>query len=165
MLSTPISMGTVLGGELLGRVAVAVFQGIIIISGTSLMFGVNWGDPIGAAAIFLLFALGAGGVGMLMGAVFKRYQQAEGVGVMIGIGMGALGGAMVPLSIMRMFSPTLYQVAHATPHAWGISAFEQLVLYGGTVSDILPQLAVLAGFAAVVIALGTWRLRIALTRG
>jgi len=165
MLSTPTSMRTVLGGELLGRVAVALFQGLIIIVGTSLMFGVDWGDPIGAAATFILFALGAGGVGMLMGAVFKRHQQAEGVGVMIGIGMAALGGAMVPLSVMRVFSQTLYRVAHITPHAWGISAFEQLVLYGGGISDVLPQLGVLATFAAAVIALGAWRLRIALTRG
>ena len=66
---------------------------------------------------------------------------------------------------MRIFSPTLYNVAHITPHAWGIGAFEQLTMNSATIGDILPQLAVLAGFAVVMIALGAWRLRAALTRG
>ena len=72
---------------------------------------------------------------------------------------------MVPLSIMELFSPTLYEIAHITPHAWGIEAFEELILYGGTINDIWLQLGVLAAFAAVMMGLGTWRLHVALTRG
>ena len=163
MLSTPTSVGTILLGELGGRFAVALAQGLLIIFGTALVFGVDWGDPLGAAAIFVLFSLGAAGVGMLMGATFKNDQQAGGVGVMLGIGMGALGGCMIPLSIMQLFSPTLYQVAHVTPHAWGVGAYEELILRGGTIADIGLQLSVLGGFAAVVLVLGSWRLRAALT--
>jgi len=164
MLSTPTSIGSILAGEALGRFSVALFQGLIIILGTALLFGVDWGDPVGAAATFTLFALGASGVGMLMGAVFKNDQQAGAVGVILGIGLGALGGAMVPLTIVEIFSPTMYRVAHITPHAWGIRAFEELILRGGTVADITLELAVLAAFAVVVLALGTWRLRVALTK-
>ena len=164
MLSTPTSVRTILMGEALGRLSVALFQGLLIIVGTALFFGVDWGDPLGASATFLLFSMGAAGVGMLMGAIFSNDQQAGGLGVMIGIGLGALGGCMLPLTIMKIFSPTLWQVAHITPHAWGIEAYEELILQHGTIADILPQLAVLAGFAAVVFALGTWRLRVTLTR-
>ena len=102
--------------------------------------------------------------GMLMGALFKNDQQAGGIGVVLGIGLAALGGAMIPLAIMRIFSPVLYQVAHITPHAWGIEAYEELILYDGTIVDIVPQLAVLTGFAAVVFLLGTVALRRSLTR-
>lgn len=165
MLSTPTSVRTILVGELLGRFAVALFQGLLIIGGTALLFGVNWGDPLGATAVFMLFALGSAGVGMLMGAVFKNDQQAGAVGVILGLGFAALGGSMIPLTIMRIFSPTLYNIAHITPHAWGIGAFEQLTMHDATIGDILPQLGVLAGFAIVMIALGAWRLRAALTRG
>ncbi len=83
---------------------------------------------------------------------------------MLGIGLGALGGCMVPLAIMKIFSPTLWKVAHITPHAWGIQAFEELILRNGTIADITLELAVLARFAAVVFALGAWRLRVSLTR-
>jgi len=164
MLSTPTPVRTILFGEALGRLGVALVQGLLIIIGTSVFFGVDWGDPLGAAAVFLLFSLGAAGVGMLMGAVFKNDQQAGGLGVMLGIGLGALGGCMIPLAIMKIFSPTLWQVAHITPHAWGIEAYEELIVRGGTIADITLELAVLAGFAVVVFALGAWRLRATLTR-
>lgn len=165
MLSTPTSVRSILAGEAAGRLSVALVQGLLIIVGTSVMFGVDWGDPLGVAATFLMFSLGAAGVGMLMGSLFKNDQQASGIGVMIGLGLAALGGCMMPLALMRVFSPTLYAVAHITPHAWGIEAFEQLIIYDGTILDILPQLGVLAAFAAVMFALGTWRLRVSLTAG
>lgn len=164
MLSTPTSIGTILAGEALGRFFIAAIQGLLIMGGTALFFGVDWGDPLGAIAVFVLFALGASGVGLLMGAVFKNDQQAGGVGVMVGIGLGALGGAMLPLSIMKVFSPTLWQVAHVTPHAWGVEAFEKLILQDAGITDIGLELAVLAAFAVVAFALGVWRLRAALTR-
>jgi len=164
MLSTPTPVRTILLGEALGRLGVALVQGLLIIVGTAIFFGVDWGDPLGASATFLLFSLGAAGVGMLMGAVFANDQQAGGLGVMLGIGLGALGGCMIPLAIMKIFSPTLWQVAHITPHAWGIEAFEELILRNGTIADITLELAILAAFAAVVFALGAWRLRASLTR-
>ncbi len=164
MLSTPTPVRTILVGEALGRFGVAMVQGLFIILGTSIFFGVEWGDPIGATATFLLFALGASGVGMLMGATFKNDQQAGGIGVMLGIGLGALGGCMIPLAIMKIFSPTLWRVAHLTPHAWGIEAFDELILRHGTIADITLELAILAAFAIVAFALGAWRLRISLTR-
>jgi ABC-2 type transport system permease protein len=164
MLSTPTSVRTILVGEASGRFAVALVQGVLIIGGTSVLFGVGWGNWLGAAAIFILFSLGATGVAMLMGATFKNDQQANGIGVMLGIGLGALGGAMMPLQIMKIFSPTLWKVAHITPHAWAIEAFDTLILEHGTIADIWLQLVVLAGFAVVVFTLGAWRLRVSLTR-
>ncbi len=165
MLSTPTSIRTILTGEALGRLFVALVQGLIIIVGSSVAFGVDWGDPLGAAAIFLLFSMVAAGSGMLMGSIFKNDQQAAGLGVIVGLGMAALGGCMIPLVIMEIFSPTLYKIAHITPHAWAVEAFEELVLHGGAIADIWLQLAVLSAFAVVVYMLAVWRLRIALTRG
>jgi len=164
MLATPTPVRTILVGEGLGRLGVALVQGLFIIVGSWLFFGVNWGDPLGAAAIFFTFALGASGTAMLMGSVLKNEQQAGGIGVVVGIGLGAIGGAMVPLAVMEIFSPMLYRVAHLTPHAWAIEAFETLIMQDGTIADIVPELTVLLAFAIVMYALGAWRLRVALTR-
>lgn len=165
MLATPTSVGVILAGESLGRLAVALVQGLFIVIGSAIVFGVDWGEPFAAAAIVLVFSMGAAATGMLMGAVFTNDQQAGGLGVVIGLGLAALGGAMMPLSIMKLFSPGLWRVAHITPHAWGIEAFEEIIMRDGTVADILLELGILAGFAAVVFVLATWRLRVALTRG
>lgn len=164
MLSTPTSVRTILVGEALGRFAVAMVQGLFIMLGSAVVFGADWGDPLAAALIVVVFSLGAAATGMLMGAVFKNDQQAGGAGVGIGIGLGAIGGCMLPLWVMKELSPTMYKVAHITPHAWGIEAFEETIMLGGHVGDILPELGVLLAYALVVIALATWRLRVTLTR-
>jgi ABC-2 type transport system permease protein len=98
---------------------------------------------------------------MLVGSVVRTEQQAGSIGLLLGLGLAALGGAMVPL---ELFPDTMRLVAHLTPHAWAGEAFAELLRHGGTVADILPQLGVLAAFAAVLLGLGSWRLRAALTR-
>jgi ABC-2 type transport system permease protein len=162
MLSTPTSSGTIVIGEALGRFGVVLVQGLYIVAVTLLAFGVNWGDPWGAAAIIALFGLTAAGAAMLMGSVFRNDQQAGGVGVMLGLGLAALGGAMVPVEVMP---PSMQQVARVTPHAWALDAFAVLVRQDGSVVDILPQLGVLTAFAAGALLLAAWRFRTVLTRG
>jgi len=156
VLSTPTSPGTVIAGETLGRVLISVIQAVVIILGSSLLFGVNWGQPIGVAAVVILFALVAAGAGIFLGTLFRTEQQAIGVSLLLGLGLGALGGCMVPLEV---FSPTMKRVAHITPQAWGNDAFARLVGHGASITGILPQLGVLAAYAVVLLALATWRLR------
>ena len=162
MLSTPTSSRTIVIGEALGRFGVVLVQGLYIIAVTLVAFGVNWGDPLGAAAIMALFGLTAAGAAMLMGSVFRNDQQAGGVGVMLGLGLAALGGAMVPVEVMPA---SMQQVARGTPHAWALDGFAVLVRQNGSVTDILPQLGVLAAFAAGALLVAAWRFRTVITRG
>ncbi len=161
MLSTPTSTLVIVGGEATGRFAVAIIQGIYIMVGTLLIFGVKWGDPLGAIAVLIMFALVGAGAAMLMGALFHNDQQAGGLGVLVSLGLGALGGSMVPIEI---FPENIQTVAKFTPHSWAIDAFAELVRRDGSIVDILPQLGVLAAFAAVMLLLATWRLQRVLTR-
>lgn len=160
MLSTPTPPGTVVAGETLGRVFIAVIQATVIIIGSSLLFGVDWGQPIGVAALILLYALVASGAGILVGTLFRNEQQAVGISLLLGLGLGALGGCMVPLEV---FSHTMRRVAHITPQAWGNDAFSKLVGHGASVAGILPQLGVLTAYAVVILALASWRLRRVIT--
>jgi ABC-2 type transport system permease protein len=160
MLATPTGAGTILIGEALGRVAVALVQGLIIMLGAGLLFGVQWGDPLGAAALLALFALAASGAAMLMGAVFRTEQQAGGFGIMLGLVLAALGGSMMPI---ELFSDTMRTVAKFTPHAWANEGFAELVRRDGGLLDIAPQLGVLAGYAVGLFAVGAWLLRRTLT--
>lgn len=155
MLSTPTSPGAILGGLAAGRFAVAVVQGVYIMVGSLLLFGVDWGDPLGATTIMLLFSAVSAGAAMLMGALFSNDEQAGGMGVFIGLALAALGGCMAPL---ELFSPTMQRIAHVTPHAWALDGFAELVRRDGTVLDILPEVGVLALFAAVLLTVATWRL-------
>jgi ABC-2 type transport system permease protein len=159
MLSTPTSVGTILAGQTLGRLAVALLQALIIIAGSALFFGVRWGDPPATAAVVIAFCLVGAGAGMLIGSLFSNEEQAGPVGILLGLGLAALGGSMVPLEV---FPPTVRSVAHLTPHAWGNDAFSTLLKHGGGLGSVLGDVGVLLAFAAVLIALGWWRLRRAL---
>ncbi len=161
MLSTPTSIGTIVVGESVGRFGVAMVQGLYIMVLTFFIFRVNWGDPVGALLILVTFSAVGAGAGILLGATFKNDQQAAGIGVMLSIGLAALGGSMLPL---ELFGPTMQRVAHLTPHAWALDAFAELVRRGGTTVDILLELGVLSLYAAVLLILAGWRLRVAITR-
>jgi ABC-2 type transport system permease protein len=160
MLSTPTSVATVIGGEAAGRFAVVALQGVYIMLGALFIFGVDWGDPLAAIAIVVLFAAVGAGAAMVMGTLFRNAEQAGGVGVMVGLGMAALGGAMLPL---QLFSPAMQRIAHFTPHAWASDAFAT-IRDGGGIFDIMPELGVLAAYALVLILLAAWRLRAVITR-
>ncbi|MCK2217477.1 ABC transporter permease [Actinomadura sp. ATCC 31491] len=162
MYATPVTSRGILLGEAAGRVGVALLQGLIIMAGSALLFGVRWGDPAGAVALLLAFALVGGGAGMLLGAAARTGQQATALGLLLALGLAAIGGAMVPLDF---FSATLRRLAHLTPHAWALDGFAELLRRDGTLADVLPQLGVLAAYAAAFFALGAWRLRKALTAG
>ena len=156
MLATPTSPATVIGGEALGRVLIACVQALVIILGSALLFGVRWGQPAGVAAVVILYACAGAGAGTLVGTLFRNESQAAGISLLLGLGLGALGGCMVPLEV---FPPTMKRIAHFTPQAWGNDAFDKLVGHGASITGILPQLGVLALFAAVLLSLAAWRLR------
>lgn len=160
MVSTPTTMPTILVGEALGRFSVALFQAVFIVAATALLFGVTWGDPVGATLVVVAFSLVAAGVAMLIGAVAGNAEQASSIGVFAGLGVAAIGGAMVPPEI---FPEPMATISWLTPHRWALDAFRDLVA-GAGVADIVPQLAVLFAMAVVLLGLATWRLRIALTR-
>lgn len=161
MLSTPTPIGSIVVGESLGRWGTAMVQGLYIMVFSFLIFSVDWGDPIGALLVLVVFSAVGAGAGILMGATFANDEQAAGIGVMLSIGMAALGGAMFPL---ELFGETMQRVAHATPHAWAIDAFAELIRHDGSVMDILTELGVLAVYALVLFVLAAWRLRVAITR-
>ncbi len=160
MMATPTPIRSIVLGETLGRYLVALTQALFIIVAAALLFGVRWGNPAAAAILVLVYCAVATACGILMGSVLDNEAQAGGVGVMLGLVLAALGGAMVPLEV---FSDSMQRVAHLTPHAWLIEAFEELIARDGSLVDILPQVAVLGGAAAVLLLLSTVLLRRSLT--
>jgi ABC-2 type transport system permease protein len=148
MLASPTPAGSILIGETLGRFAIALFEGLLIFVVTLLLFGVDWGDPVAGIAIIVVFALVGTGAAMLMGSSLHNAEQASSLGVFIGLGFAALGGCMVPIEV---FPPFMVTIAHLTPHAWALDAFDEVLREGGTLRDILTELAVLAAYATVLL--------------
>jgi ABC-2 type transport system permease protein len=160
--ATPTSAGTIVLGETLGRLAFAMFQGLFIVAASWLLFGVDWIDPVATIAIVLLFALAASGAALLLATVVSNEHQLGALGPALGMTLALVGGAMVPLEV---FPPVMQTVALATPHAWAIDAFHDLLLDGGSVVTVLPQLGVLLAFAVALLAIASLRFRHQITGG
>ena len=146
VLVGPTAPSTVVLGLGLGQLAVAGVQALVIVAATTLLFGVDWGDPLASTAVVVLFSVVAAAAGLLLGALLRNEEQAGGVGVPMSLGLAALGGCMVPL---ELFPPALQTVARFTPHAWGNLAFADIVRRGGTITDVLPELGMLLLFAVL----------------
>jgi linearmycin/streptolysin S transport system permease protein len=156
MYATPTTARTIVAGEGLARLSIAGYQAALLFVVGVLVFGVDYGNPLGAAALIVLWVLVGTSIGMLFGTVFRTPEQAGSVGPMAGIAMGMLGGCMWPLEIVP---EPMQRIGHLFPHAWAMDAWIELIGRGGTIADITTQLAVLAGFVAVLLPLATWRLR------
>jgi ABC-2 type transport system permease protein len=161
MLSTPTALRVIVTGQLLGRLTVALVQAAIIVLGTLLIFGVDWGNPLGTAAVILSFSLVGTGAAVLLGSLFSSEQQAGPVATLLGLGLAALGGSMAPIYV---FPHTARLIAHVTPHAWGNDAFGKLLEHGAGLGGVLLQVGVLLAFAAALLVTATWRLRRVLTQ-
>lgn len=161
ILGTPTAARTILLGESLGRFTIPLVQGLILVIAGTLLFDVNFGDPLAASALLIMVAFVATAIGMLVGTIFRTADQAGSIGPPIGIGLGMLGGCMWPLEIV---GSTMAKVGHLFPHAWAMDGFVKLIARDASIAAIATELAVLAGFAILLMTAATMRLRKAIIR-
>lgn len=161
VMAAPVTSWQAVAGQALGRFGIAVVQGAYIMVGTAVLFGVQWGDPWLAGLVLAFFCAVSAAAAMVIGSVMDNDSAASGVGVGLGLVVAGLGGSMVP---PEFFSDALQTVSRLTPHRWAYDAFAEIQRHEGTLTDILPQLAVLAGMAAALLALGSFLLRRSLSR-
>ena len=141
LLVSPTTAVEVLGGKMVGIYLTGTLQMLVLIGGTSMLFGVRWGDSDAVQALVLAAVFAAVGWGMLITAVARTPSQVSMVGTAVMLTFGILGGTLVNLDAM----PTWFRyISKITPNAWGLEGFTTLAL-GGTLPDILtPILALLA---------------------
>ena len=161
VMAAPVSSWQALAGQALGRFGIAAVQGGYIMAGTALLFGVDWGDPLLAGLVLVLFCAVSAAAAMVIGSVMDNDAAASGVGVGLGLVLGGLGGSMVP---PEFFSEALQAVSRLTPHRWAYDAFADIQRHKGTLAEILPQLGILAAMALALLALGSFLLRRSLSR-
>lgn len=159
-ISTPTSAARILAGLGLGWLAVALVQSAIILVVGAVGFGVDWGDPVAAVLLVLVFGTVGASAGLLLGAFGANEDRVGALTPVVGLVLGALGGCMVPI---ETFPPGMVTVAHAVPHYWAMQAWTDVIFDGVGVAGIAPQLVALCGFALVFAVLAVVRLRSDLT--
>ncbi len=161
-MAAPVSAGAIGIGIGAGWMALAMVQTGIIIAVGALAFGVDWGNPMAAAALAVIFGLVGLATGILLGSLFTSEQTVGAASPPIALVLAAIGGCMVP---SEFFPPILQSAAKYTPHYWALEGWKKLMFDDATLSNIASNLGILAAFAAALLALGGTALRRAMTAG
>jgi len=157
LLTTPASKATFLLGTISGQVAMALVQMLLLVGFGILVMKLNWGrEPVALLLILLTSALAAAAFGTTMGTFIKSEGQAGGLSVMFSMVFSLMGGCWYPL---ELFPPAIQNAVKVLPTTWAMQGMLDLVLRGGGLQDILPEAAVLLGFAAIFFSVGVWRFR------
>ena len=156
MSAAPVRPSSIIAGESLIYLVIALVQSALIVGVGSLAFGVSWGDPAGAIALVVVWSAVGAGAGILAGTLFRTPEQASAIGPIVGITFAMLGGCMWPLAIV---TPSMRVIGHLTPQAWAVDAWTELLANHGGLLAIGRDLGVLALFAIGLFGVATLRLR------
>lgn len=161
MMQTPTASAQILGGKLLGIFLTAIAQLAILIGSTTLLFRLDWGEPLGVILLILAAAFAASGWGSFIASFSKTPAQVANLGSVIMLFFGLLGGSFFDMSLLPEWVSILSKI---TPNAWGLQGFTTLA-GGGTLSSIVEPLLALLIMGIILFALASiWMRRRGLVR-
>jgi ABC-2 type transport system permease protein len=138
---SPTRSFEILGGKVFGIFLTGLAQMLILIAGTTLLFNLQWGDPLAVLVLIIAAVAAATGWGLLLASLAKTTGQISSIGSAIMLIFGLLGGSFFSLSNL----PGWVQVfSHISPNAWGMDGFTTLALGGGLAYILTPVLALFA---------------------
>jgi len=105
------------------------------------------GSPLAYVLLALSLSLAACSLGLLLAALARSGEQALLLGGGLNIILAAIGGIMVPKSVMP---EAMSQLAEISPMSWALDAFLTLLVGQGSLADIAPDCARLLLFALVL---------------
>ena len=155
LLTTATSRMDILLGHYLAMFALIFGQFVILMLFGQIFLHVDYLRV--PAAAFLVAAAAAAcisALGLLIG-VFSKSEEQTTVLVMIPMFvLSGLGGAWMPLEYT---GPAFQAVGHASPVAWAMDGFQNIVVRGLGFNSVLFPVAILAGYALLFFALAVWR--------
>jgi ABC-2 type transport system permease protein len=156
LLAAPISNITLLVGKLLPYYFVNLIQIALMFAVGVIFFKMGLGNLFALILVSLAVALAANGLGLFVAAVGKTEAQIGALSVLLAITLSALGGMMVPTFVMPDFMRAL---SFFTPHAWALSGYQDVIVRGLGVRQVLAETGALLAFAGLFFGLAFWRFR------
>jgi ABC-2 type transport system permease protein len=152
-LAAPLHWWAILAGKIIVSMVLALTSMGVIILGTALLLGAQWGDPLGVVVLMLAAALAASGVSLLTVAFTKNEEQAGSAIAIVSLTMAVIGGAFFPAN---QGPELLSQLSLITPHAWFLDGVSDLST-GGDIASVLAPVAILGVIGLVTGGLGLLR--------
>jgi ABC-2 type transport system permease protein len=157
LLTTPVSKAAILAGKLLGVFIAGVIQIFLMVALGQFFFDVPWGQsPAALAAMVAAFAFSITSLGMLLAALVRTYAQVDALTTLIILPLAGLGGAMWPIEIVPDF---MQKIALWLPTGWAMRGFQDIIVRGFGLAQVLPEAGMLVLFGIVFLTIGVWRFK------
>lgn len=155
LMSTPTPAAAVLGGKLLSTFVMGLLQFGVLVGGSSLLFQLDWGDPLAVLLLSLAVVIAMTSLGVAIAAVVRSEEQVNTWGVAVLLVFGAISGSFMP----RIgFPDWLKNAGLITPNAWALDGFFKLGT-GGGLAEIWLEIGALLLIGAALFALAVLRFR------
>jgi ABC-2 type transport system permease protein len=155
--ASPASAVDIMVGKVTPTVLVTVVQlGLLFLLGGPL-FGLSIsGSVVALAVLIVVLALCLSAFGMLITALSRTMNQLNAIGSIGGVAMAMLGGAWVPVEVMPGWAQA---VAPILPTYWAMQGFEDVILEGAGLAQVVAPVVIIAAFGVLFAALAAWKFR------
>lgn len=140
LLISPTASIQVLAGKVLGIFLTGVTQMLVLVLGSSLLFKLNWGDPLAVFVLILAAVLASTSWGILLASLLKTPGQISNIGSALMLIFGILSGGFFSISAMPAWVQLLSRVS---PNRWGLDGFTTLAMGGNLIAILGPVLALI----------------------
>jgi len=161
LASLPVSHLVFFTGKIVAYICVCLCQFLLIVLIGTFVFPILGlpvfslsGSVVGVCVIVVLSGLAACGFGVLLGISCTTYEQASTLGSTAVVAAAAIGGVMVPVYAMPQ---VMQRLSIVSPLNWGLTAFQDLLVRGYSLSSVWDDLGLLLLFFLVTI-IYAWRL-------
>jgi len=158
MFTTPTRRSTILGGKFVTVFLTVIFQVVVLIAVSALIFGIQWGDPVPLAVAATSLVLLAASFGIFITSLLQGTQQ---TGIVYGGVMTVMG--MIGMSQVFMMGagtppPAMEILPLVVPQGWAVRALD-LVMGGGGLGNLLLPVAVMGGLSVILFFVGVFQFR------
>jgi ABC-2 type transport system permease protein len=154
--ASPIRPVELLIGKTLPFLFVSLIQSLVLFVSGKLLFGMSWGVyPVLLLPVIVATSMAATSLGLLLATLVRTQSQVSAYANFLVITLAGISGCYMP----RDWLPELMQnVSLATPHAWALIAYQQLLTRDRPDLHVVAQsCAMLAAFAGTYFSLGCLR--------
>jgi ABC-type multidrug transport system permease subunit len=143
----PIAPASLLGGKLLARLIVGTAQLLLLLLFGHIVYGLSLGhSTVAMIAVATAAVASMTGFAAVVAAFVRTREQAIPVGLAVSFVLASLGGLFWPLGALPRSVQTIAQGLMTT---WSMSAIQDVMLRGRSLTGVSTELLVLAGYGVM----------------
>ncbi|SFS96465.1 ABC transporter permease [Marininema halotolerans] len=144
--STPMRSIHYLIGMWIPALIMVLIQCTVLLSFGYFVYDLHLGDGIAIVAIVFCLAICGTGLGLALSMLVRGETQGIAGTQLIALGGAVLGGLWFPFDLLPAFAQ---KVGHFTPQFWAQKSFQDVMVRGAHVGDVLQGLGVLLSFGLI----------------